>query len=39
MTEGSGAAGGLVAGILATFDNVRIISGIDLVGELVDLDK
>ena len=36
--EGTGAAGGLVAAILATFDKVSIMSGIEIVDQICSLE-
>lgn len=39
LTNSTGASGGLVAAFLANFDKVKIISGMDYISALIDLDN
>ena len=37
-TPGTGAAGGLVASLMANFNNVKVISGMDYISQLINLE-
>ena len=38
-TPGTGAAGGLVAGMIACFPKAKVVKGMDYISELIDLES